>query len=275
MIGALLGRQLRHMRWILIGLALGLAAFEVFIIHLAEAFDAGPGIQQFLDMMPQIIHDLVNSQIAAQTFPAFVAFGFMHPAAMVGCTALIVLLATSPAGERDTGLLDLLLARPLPRTTYLTATVVGIVLVAVILPACMLAGCALGLSLVDVPDELPWTDYGMAATQLAALLMAIGGFAMLVAVISQRRGTAIARILAVLLLAYVLDTMAKVFTALAPLQWLTPFHYFDPMGAVLDFDPLGTTADGRISPLGNLGILLVLAIGTTALAYRSYRARDL
>lgn len=274
MIYTLLGRQLRHLRWIIVALAVGLAAFQVLIIHLAEAFDAGPGIQEFLDMLPQLIHDLVNSQIASKSFPAFVAFGFMHPAAMVGCVSLIVLLATATAGERDAGFLDLLLARPLPRTTHLSASVAGIVLTALVLPAVMLGGCALGLALVSVPDELPWTDYIIAAGLLSALLMAIGGFALLVGVTSARRGTAIARIVAVLLVVYVLDGMTKVFTSISPLKWLTPFHYFDPMGAVLEFDPL-SAAPGSLPPWGNLLILLAVAAGTTALAYRSYRARDL
>jgi len=262
---ALLGRQLRHMRWILAGLGVGLFLLEGIIIQLAKAFEGGPGIEQILDMLPDMILDLVKAQIPAFTFPAFAAFGFMHPGALVASSAVIVMFATAPAGERDSGLLDLLLSRPVTRTKHLLASLLGVLLTATTMPLCLLAGCATGLALVEVPGELPWTAYVPAAALLACLLAAVGGFSLLVGATARRRGTAVARIAAVLLVTYVADTLTKVFGALAPLRWATPFHWFDP---------ISTTLDGR-APWGEAAVLLGAAAVPTALAFRCWRTRDL
>ncbi len=265
MILALLGRQLRHMRWILVGLGLGLFLLEGLIIQLAKAFEGGPGIEQILDMLPDMILDLVKAQIPAFTFPAFAAFGFMHPGALVGSSAVIVMFATAPAGERDSGLLDLLLSRPVTRTKHLLASLLGIVITATAMPLCLLAGCATGLALVDVPGELPWTAYVPAAGLLACLLAAVGGFSLLVGATAQRRGTAAARIAAVLLVTYVVDTLTKVFGSLDALRWATPFHYFDPITATID--------EG--GHWGDAAVLLGAAVVPTLLAFRCWRTRDL
>ncbi len=261
----LLKRHLRHARWLVGSLMLFLVGFQLLIIHLGEAFDAGPGIQDFLNSLPQILHDIVNSQLAARTFPAFVAFGFMHPASLVACSGVVVLLASSTAGERDTGLRDLLLARPLSRRQHLAASAWAVAVVAILLPLSLLTGCAAGLQLVDVPSELPWTSYVLAACLMSSLLLAVGGFTLLVSVRAQRRGTAVTQVLATLLVTYVLDTLSKVVSQLDPMKWLTPFHYFDPMASILE--------DG--SPLIGLGVLLSLAVVSTFFAFRDYQTRDL
>jgi len=265
MVRTLLGRQLWHLRWILSALMLGLVGFEMLVIHLAQAFDAGPGIDQLLGMLPQLLQDLVNSQIATTTFPAFVAFGFMHPAAMVGCFAVLLMLATTPPGDRDSGLLDLLLARPLPRRTYLAASVAGVVLASLVLPCCILLGCALGLATVEVEGQQPWTDYVPACAQLSGLLLAFGGLGLAIATTARRRGTAIARSVSLILLCYAIDTLSRFSTLLGPLIWATPFAYFDPIRAALEPD---FPWIGQLTLWGVFGL-------STLLSFRRFETRDL
>jgi len=265
MIAALLLRQWRHLRWTLGGLALGLVGFEVLLVHLGAAFEAGPGIEQFLEALPDFIHDLVAHQIHAASFPAMVAFGFMHPAMLSGCLAAMVLLGTQPAGERESGVLELLLARPLPRATYLHASLVALGLTALLLPWCVLAGAAIGLSLVEVAGELPWTAYLPCTLLLTALMLAVGGFALWMGTLVRRRGTAIARTLALLLSTYVLDTLAEFSSLLGPLRWLSPFQYFHPIPAAVD-PPVAW---------GEPAVLLLLAALTTTAAHRRFRRMDI
>jgi ABC-2 type transport system permease protein len=265
---ALLGRQLRHQRWLLIGLAILLVGFEILLIHLAAAFEAGPGMEQMMTMLPEFAQKILASKIRTASFPGFVGFGFAHPAAMVACTGLVVLAATTPSGDRDAGVLDLLLARPVPRWKYLAACLANLALPALLLPACILLGCALGLGQVEVETELPWTSYVASALALSSLLLALGGLALLTGVISRRRGTAVARITAALLVTYVLDSVAQFSSLLGDLKWLSPFHYFHPIQAA-------TYTDGTAGTATDSLVLLGIFVVATALAFRRFQTSDL
>ena len=265
MIRALLLRQLRHQRWVLGGVVVGLLVFEVFLLQLAASFEGGPGIDQLLEMLPELVNRLVKSQISTASFPAFVAFGFMHPAVLTTSLAVMILLATTPAGEREGGQLELFLARPMARGTYLRAHLLSLVVAAVVMPLIVLAGVAVGLATIEVQNELPWWRYAPCALGLATLLLAVGCFALWVSVGARRRGTAVARIVSLLLVAYVGDTAAKFSELLGPLRWLTPFQYFDPIGTALE-PPL---------PWWQPVVLLTGGLVFAVLAFRRFETRDL
>ena len=262
---ALFARILRHHRWLLFAMMLGLAGFEVLLIWVGAQIEVSSGLRTMFEMLPPMFRETLGSQFSLISFAALVAVGFQHPFTLAVTIGFTVLTATVPAGERESGLLDLLLARPLPRRSYLAASLATVVTGASLLPLCLLAGVAFGLSLVEPPGEIPWTRYVPCALGLCALLLAVGGCALLFAAGAKRRGAAAARVVGLTLGLFVVEVFAEVWTALGWVRWASPFHYFKPVPSAVML---------RTPPTNLLVLLGVFAV-SVALAFARFDRRDM
>ncbi len=265
MIAALVARNVRHHRRLLLVLMLGLAGIEIILIQVVASLDRGSGLQDIIQMLPQTMRNFIGTQIAFVSFPAAVAFGFQHPAVLVASVAFVVVAGTIPAGEREAGILELVIARPLPRMHYLTGVLVLLVLAAVLLPAALITGSIVGLGMVQGAGELPWTRYVMSAVAFSALLLALGGMTLMFGAGAGRRGQAAARSVGLVLALYLLEVLGGMWNALRWAQWVSPFHYFDPI-------ELAITGETRVL---NVMVLLAVFAGTTAIAFWRFQKRDL
>ncbi len=259
-------RNLRHHWRLLAALTVGLTILELLLLWVAAKVEIGTGVRNFIEMLaPPQARAAIMAQIGLISFPGAVAFGFQHPVSLVAAIAFVAVAATIPAGEREAGFLDLVLARAVDRDSYLVASLGVAIVGAVVLPCALLLGAAIGLSLVDVNGALPWWRYVPAAAGMATLLLAIGGWASFFATGARRRGLAVSRIVGVCLALYVLDFLADQWAALDRLRWLSPFHYFKPVtAAVIPHTPL-------VNPL----VLLALFVAGAALALLRFRRQDL
>ena len=266
MILALFLRNLRHHARLLVAMMLGLGVFEVLILWVAAKIDEGAGLREFLEsILPEGAQEAVFSQFGLVSFPGAVAFGFVHPVAIVAATAFVVVVATVPAAERETGFLDLVLARPVPRGRYLLTVVLLLLLGAVLLPLALLGGAAFGLGIVDVEDRLPLARYVPAAFGLGFLLLAVGGYSLLFAAGARRRGPAIGRAVALTLAFYVVEYLADFWDLLDRIRWVSPFHYYKPIAAAVVPD----------TPLVNPVVLLAAFVVLAAAAHLRFRRQDL
>ena len=265
MIRALFLRQLRLLGGLFGVTFAGLVGFEFLALHVAEAFEKGPGLARLVAMLPQFMQDVVTSQVGPVSFAALVAAGFMHPVAFAATLGTIILAATVPAGERESGLLDLFLARPLSRERYLVASILLVVVLALVLPLALLLGARLALWHIEITDELPWTRYVPCALGLSTLLLGMGGVTLALAVETQRRGVAVARAIGLVLVLYLLEVSAKFWPALEDLAKLSPFHWFTPIPSAMD----------DVWPLADMGVLLALFVLATSWALLRFRGKDL
>ena len=266
MIRALTLRQLRHQRALFAAVWLGLAALEWLLVVVVARIEMGPGIRAlFEQFLPPAIRVLFGSLLGSASFGGLVAFGFTHPAGLVAAIGFIVVVATLPAGERESGILELILSRPVPRVRYLAAVVLLLVVAAVVLPLGLLAGAALGLQQVDNPDELSWTRYVYASTGLTCLLLAIGGYTLYFATGASRRGRAVALAVGWTVTLLWIEILAQLWAPLERVRWISPFHYYDPMGYVV--------AAG--APLYHPAVLLGVFVVATAAAFRRFHRQDL
>lgn len=227
-------RLLRLHARLLVAIGAGVAAFEVFMVWVSAQMDTGEGLEAFLEMvLPPEMRDVLFNQFGVGTFEGAVAFGFQHPIFLVAVVAFSVVAGTVAAGERETGFLDLVLARPLPRRVYFLAPLLLVVTGAVLLPLAILAGAAIGLATVDpVADALSWAAYLPATTALTLLLLAVGGISLLAAAASPRRGPATGKAVSLILIFYWLDFVGPLWDVLETARWISPFSYFDPAGSV-------------------------------------------
>lgn len=264
MIRSMLARHLRQHARLLAAACAGLFLFETLLIWVAARIETGAGLRMLIEsLLPEEVRTVIFSQFGLASFDGAVAFGFQHPFALVAGIALMVALATICAAERESGFLDLLLARPVPRWRYIAAIVLILILAAAALALAQLAGVAAGLRLVEA-SEPSWTNYGGSVAVLAALLFVVGGYTLVVAARARRRGTAIAFAAGLTLFFYWIDFLGGFWDALELPRRISPFYYFDPVAA----------AGNQPDPWA---IAFLLAAGATAMtaALLVFRRQDL
>ena len=265
MIGTLLRRHLLHQRVLIMFLIVGMTGFECLIINIGSAMDEGGGVADIIAKLPRFVQHFIQTQIGEISLPAFVAFGFEHPATMGGSLAYVVFVSTTPAGERDAGLLDLILARPLKRSHYLVATVLHLVATAVVLPCCLLIGTAIALAMVDTAKDIHWTNYVPAAVGLMSLLLAWGGIGLLLVSGGQRRGATVVQMVAAIVTMFLVHVLGQFSTAMDPLEWISPFHYYSPVRTTVQSE----------SCVGGVTCLLAVFVVTTSAAFVRFQQRDI
>jgi ABC-2 type transport system permease protein len=263
---ALFARNLRRHAVVLAALVAGLFAFEGLLVWVTAKIELGPGLRLFLqDLLPPRMKEMIASQGGAFTFPGAVAFGFQHPVALVATIAFAALAGTIPAAERESGFLDLVLAGPVPRARYLAAVIALLAAGAAVLPLAILGGAALGLSLVRVGDALPWWRYAPCAGGMAALLATLGAGALFLAAGARRRASALGPFLAIVLALFFLEHLADIWSPAAAIRWLSPFHFFKPIEAVVV----------PRTPPQNPAVLGGAAVALLALAAWRFRRQDI
>ncbi|MBI3448729.1 MAG: ABC transporter permease subunit [Acidobacteria bacterium] len=265
MIGTLVARNLKHQRRLLLAGLAGLVAFETLLCWAASQIDRNVGLRALMQLMPPSIQSLMPAEASFVSFPGAVAFGFTHPVALAISFALVLAAATTPAAEHESGFLDLVVARPVSRTTYLAATLLGVARAAVAAPIALLIGAAIGIAVAASPTALPWTAYIPGALELSALLLAGGGLSLAISAGAARRGPAMARSVAILLACFFLDFLAGIRPELRTLGALSLFHYFRPVAAAVNGEP----------PLGGCAVLLAVCGVATAIAFVRFARRDL
>ncbi|MGK7312981.1 MAG: hypothetical protein ACN0LA_12155 [Candidatus Longimicrobiales bacterium M2_2A_002] len=263
---ALYRRLLRLHAWPLVAIATGVLLFEIFMVWVVAQLDTGQGLAAFIEtVLPPQAADMLFEQFGFRSFQGAVAFGFEHPIFLVAVVAFVIVAATTPAAERETGLLDLILARPVSRPAYLLASLLLVLTGAVVLPAAILTGAAIGLGTVETPVPGPvWTAYLPAAAGLGLLLLGLGGISLLAAVSAPRRGWAAGRAVALILVLYWIDFVGPLWSPLEHARWISPFSYFDPSGSVR----------AGVDPLSGL-VLVGVFIATTITAFLEFQRQDL
>ncbi|CAN5879710.1 hypothetical protein BH23GEM9_BH23GEM9_08850 [soil metagenome] len=103
------------------------------------------------------------------------------------------------------------------------------------------------------------TDYALAAAAFAPLLLFIGAYTLLFAARAERRGSAIARAVALTMVFYVYEVLASMWERLRGWEWLTIFDAYRPVG-------LATGEATTTAPLALLGLAIAL-LGVAALRF--------
>lgn len=254
MIAPLFRRNLRHHTRLLVVLVIALALMQALFIQVAAALETGPGFANLVRMMPPAVQNMFSGQLMFATFGAASAFGFQHPVLMTAALAFVIVACTIPAGERESGSLELLLARPIARWQHLMGALAVALVGVIIVPAVLLGGVAAGLATVTVAGELPWSRYIPAAVGLAVILLTFTGMTLLLSATAARRGPAVGRSVGLILVLYLADLFGERLAWLAWFGYLSPFRYFRPVN---------WTVQGDVPVLG---LLVLAAVGLAAMA---------
>ena len=228
------------------------------------------------DAFSDVIRDLANSGAFPQqmlnigsgslfTLPGSVTLGLQHPLAlaMLGIFA-VGASSTAVAGERARGTLEVLLARPISRTTLYASILVALLLVVLLVLSAILGGMVAGATAIGLGDELDTGRLPLVLLNGFGLWAAFTTFGLAASVSFDRPGPAIGLSLAWLLIHYFLEILGSLWTDVAWTQDYSLLHHFDP-GAILT---------GTLEPI-DLVIVYTAAIVPLVYALLVFPKRDL
>ncbi|MEP6915996.1 MAG: hypothetical protein ABJC89_10125, partial [Acidobacteriota bacterium] len=167
----------------------------------------------------------------------------------------------------EAGLVDIVMARPVPRHLIITrsAAVCGGAMAAILLA--MLTANRLAI-LWLIPAGLPVPRiaplFGV-ALNLLALLCCFGSAALAAAAHARRRAPAAGAVGLAVVFLYLLQFAATSWTPARPYALASPFHYYEPMRTLL----------GLHHPRPDILVLLAVTGALGATAYLLYGRRDL
>lgn len=194
----------------------------------------------FYSRFSDAIRELVNANPLFQQFanfgtgnlftvPGAITLGTQHPfvIALIGIFT-VGTASLSIAGERQAGTLEVVLARPVSRRTYLLTQAVSVLAIEALLVGLLLAGMVLGVrsqglgNLID-PAQMPlvWLNGTL-------LWAAFGAFSLAASASFDRSGPAIGLSLAYLLANYFLIILGSFWTDAKWTQSYSLFDHFQP-----------------------------------------------
>ena len=198
---------------------------------------------------------------------AWTALGQVHPILLVTALLFVIGLGVrAVAGELESGSLDLTLARPVSRTSYLCSHVAVLVPGTAVIAVAYAVGTVVADRLFDPPGaRLEIGRMLLAAGQAWLLFLAIGSLALLISALSSERGRATAITIGVVLAMYVGNFLFALWEPLRGLTRLSFFRYFTP-GPTIQFGDVAWA---------DTGVLAVCAAVTSVAAVVAFSRRDL
>jgi ABC-type transport system involved in multi-copper enzyme maturation permease subunit len=265
---ALLRRSASQARYILLGAFVLLCGFQIIIVGQAAQIERTQAFSRMADLLPGFLQRGLGSKaMLLATFKGTVAFGYFHPLVCVIVAVLAMYLTSEPAHEVESGLVDLELARSLPRRALLTRSLLLSVASIVACVLLMGLGTSLGIRIFAAGD-LDVPSAGVRARlmiNLAALGTCFAGFGLLIGARARRWATAFTIVVLTAVLCYLIDFLAIGWRPMRTIVWISPFHYYPALSIVA-----GDAASGR-----DVAILLSAAAIFSAGAYWSFQRRDL
>ena len=265
---ALLIRSASQARYLMLGALTLLWGFQIVIVGQAAEIERTSSFGRMAELLPGFLQRGLGSKaLILATFKGTVAFGYFHPIVCILVSGLAMYLATEPAHEVESGLVDIQLARSMPRHRLLTRSLLLALAALLVAVGVMAAGTSMGARFFGAGGlDLPAPGVRL---RLLANLVALGwcltGFALLVATLSHRWMTAFTTVMLTAVIAYMIDFIAIGWSPMETIAWLSPFHYYPALSIVA-----GDASTGR-----DMGVLLVAATVFIASAYWQFQRRDL
>ncbi len=174
------------------------------------------------------------------SLPGAVTLGTQHPLAiaMLGIFA-VGATSTAIAGERQRGTLEVLLSRPVSRTTVYLTVLIGLLAVVAAVLLALLLGFVTGAAIQNVLDELPLEHLPMVFLNGFLLWGAFATFGLAASVSFDRPGPAIGLTLAYLIVNYFFEILGSLWRDVEWTQEYSLFHHFQPAEILAgELDPI-------------------------------------
>jgi ABC-2 type transport system permease protein len=264
----LLRRSMSQARYGLGGCLLLLAIFQLILVAQAATIEQSQAFGPMANMLPGFLQrGLGNTALLLATFKGLVAFGYFHPIIAMMVSLLAVYMATEPAHDVESGLVDLVLARSVPRRRLVTRSLILAAAAPVVATVFMRAGTWVGLhTLADASSDWPSSEMLLQLQiHLVAVAWCFGAFALAVGAGAERWSTAFTLSTLAAIMLYLLDYLAIGWSPARWISWISPFDYF----------PAFSIMAGPVPVLKNLGVLVTASVAFSGIAYWRFNRRDL
>ena len=261
----LVGRSLRRIAALAAGVAAVLSAFQFTLVAVAAAYERAGSFGRLAALVPDFAQGHIGT--ALTSFSAMTTTGYFEPAVVMLIAQFAIHVAAEPAAEIEAGLVDLVLARPLPRHWLVSRTLLVMTIVMVALTMTMGASTWLGLRLM-APAQTPWPEPRIVLLLVVNLVMVVccfGAFTLAAAGWARRRASAQAPVAVAAVAFYLINFLAAWWAPIKPLARLSPFSYF--AGAAI--------LKGGTPTLFNLSMLATAIVVASSVAYWRFARRDL
>ena len=264
----LVRRTIVQARYVLLGSILLLCAFQLIIVGQASAIEEQNSFSRMAELLPGFLQrGLGNKALILATFKGTVAFGYFHPVVVVLISVLAVYLTTEVAHEVEAGLVDLELARAVPRHALLTRSVVAAA--GAIACACLMMafGTWAGLRAFASPafDAPSARVVAGLVAHLAATAALFGAIGLALAGGARRWSTAFFTAALSTVVLYLIDFLSIGWPAMRAFSWISPFRYYPALSIIA----------GDAPAWRNLVILTSAATVFAAIGYWRFANRDL
>jgi ABC-2 type transport system permease protein len=264
----LVGRSFARIAWLVVGVACVLSAFAAGLVLIASSYQRTGSFEALALLAPSFLQGSLGPRGGGlASFQAMVALAYFHPLVTMAVAVFAAHVAAEPASDAETGLVDLILTRPIRRHWIVTRTWVTVIASTTLVVGTMRVATMAALATL-APDTAPMPLAGTLNVLSMHLLMVswcIGAVTLAVAAVAQRRATATTTVAGGALALYLLDLIAPFWPLAGLVAWVSPFHYFHGSAILAGLNASGTT----------LGVLAASTVIALLLAYRNFSRRDL
>ncbi|MEP7271082.1 MAG: ABC transporter permease subunit [Acidobacteriota bacterium] len=265
---ALLANSLRRVRFLVLTLGVLMAGFQILLTLVAGSIERSHGFGDLSALIPDFMQQIMGPAfVGLMSFGGIVCVGYFHLAVMGSLIGLVIAVATEPAAEIESGVMDLILSRPIARPWVILRSVVLLVICTVFVLLMMMLGTSAGLRLL-APVGAVWPTCQLIrslAINLGVLMFCWGGITLAISSTCRRRSIAGALAGVLALTTFLLDYVARAWEPAESVAWLSPFRYYSPLDLVT----------GLGIPAKNLWVLGGIGVAGIAFAYWYFSRRDI
>jgi ABC-2 type transport system permease protein len=262
---ALVLRSFGRVKILSVSLALVLAALQLSIIAAAASFVDGGSFEQLVQVVPSFVVQAMGP--ALTSFRGMVLFAYFDPLIVMLLVQFAIYLGTEPAGEVESNLIDLVLARPVPRHAIVSRTFLVMVLGTALMSGAMQVTTWAGLWWM-APADAEWPSARTVlslSVHMTLVAWCFGCAALAASGWARRRGAVVGAIGVVAIAAYLAELLESIWAPARDIARFSPFHYYAAPGIV----------SGTAQGFRNLTVLGAIALTALALAYWKHQRRDL
>ncbi len=250
-------------------LMIGLFVFEFVQPLVADSLGGGAGVAAMIERLPPTFQSILKTQpefVALSGLAGYLSLGFTHPIYYVLTTAaLAALICRSLAGELDSGTMQLALSRPVSRWSVYVSRLLAVLVTIIIITTVTFAGMVIGVAVANPDGTLDYAHLVPTAAGAALLLAAIGGVALAISAYSDTTSQAVGWTTGFVVVSFVINYLATLWSVVEPLDPLSIYAYFDPGQGLIN----GVLAAGDAIVLG------VIALAGAGIGAAIFLERDL
>src|SRR5512145_1706423 len=161
-----------------------------------------------------------------------VLFAYVDPLIVMLIVQFAIYLATEPAGDVESSLLALVLARPMPRHWIVTRSLLVMMIGTALMSGAMYATTWAGLWWLAPPD-VQWPDPRTAfslSAHVSLIAVCFGSAALAASGWTRRRGAAVGAVAVIAITAYLVELLESIWAPARDVARFSPFHYFNASG---------------------------------------------